>query len=89
MNTRRYRPVIRLMVLGSCCSATACGRAPSFDILGSYFPAWLFCLGISILLTVLVRGLLLRRQISVAAPILAYPSLAVAFTCALWLTFFQ
>ena len=23
---------------------TGCGRAPSFDILGSFFPAWLVCL---------------------------------------------
>jgi len=67
----------------------SCTRAPSFDILGSYFPAWLFCLTLGLLLTVVVRWLLLQRQIALAAPVLTYPSLAASFTFALWLTFFR
>jgi len=66
-----------------------CGRAPSFDILGSFFPAWLVCLAAGLLLTVVFRWLLLRIQIVIAAPILTYPSLAVLITLALWLTFFR
>src|SRR5262249_14438831 len=29
---------------------TGCSRAPSFDILGSFFPAWLLCLAVGLLL---------------------------------------
>lgn len=64
-------------------------RAPSFDILGSFFPAWLVCLAVGVLLTIAARWLLLRLHIVVALPVLTYPSLTVLFTLALWLVFFR
>jgi YtcA family len=64
-------------------------RAPSFDILGSFFPAWLVCLALALLLTVAVRWLLLRLRIVIALPTLTYPSLTALFTFALWLAFFR
>jgi hypothetical protein len=67
----------------------SCSRAPSFDILGSYFPAWLICLTLGILLTLLARWLLLRLQIEVVLPVLVYPSLTALFTFALWLAFYR
>ena len=70
-------------------SCTGCSRAPSFDILGSFFPAWLVCLALGLLLTVAARWLLLRVRVVLALPILTYPSLAALFTCALWLTLFR
>jgi fructose-specific phosphotransferase system IIC component len=68
---------------------SGCSRAPSFDIAGSFFPAWLVCLVIGILLTALSRWLLLRQQIDVVWPILVYPSLASLFTFLFWLIFFS
>ena len=67
---------------------TGCSRAPSFDLLGSFFPAWLVCVGIGILLTVLARELL-RRYVEIVFPVLVYPSLAAGFTFAVWLLFFR
>ena len=67
----------------------SCSRAPSFDILGSFFPAWLVCVVVAILLTVLARWLLLRLHIAVVLPILVYPSLTALFAFALWLVFFR
>jgi hypothetical protein len=67
----------------------SCARAPSFEIVGSFFPAWLVCLAIGLLLTAACRWLLLRLHISLAVPVLTYPSLAVLFTFALWLVFFR
>ena len=67
---------------------TGCGRAPSFDILGSFFPAWLLCFVVAILLTVLSRELL-RRYVEVVWPIVTYPSLTALFAFALWLTLFR
>ncbi len=67
----------------------SCSRAPSFDILGSFFPAWLICLAVAILLTVLARWLLMRFHIEIAFPLLVYPSLAAFFTFMLWLVFFH
>jgi hypothetical protein len=67
---------------------TGCARAPSFDIAGSLFPAWLICLLFGILLAVLTRWLLLRLQVAIVCPILIYPSLTVLLTFLLWLVFF-
>jgi YtcA family len=64
-------------------------RAPSFDILGSFFPAWLVCLALALLLTVAARWLLMRVHVVIALPILTYPSLTLLFTLALWLAFFR
>jgi hypothetical protein len=66
----------------------SCSRAPSFDILGSYFPAWLICLALSVVLTVVVRWLLLRLQIAVVIPIVVYPSLTALFAFGMWLVFY-
>jgi len=66
-----------------------CGRAPAFDILGSFFPAWLVCLAAGLVLTVASRWLLQRMQIVLALPVLTYPGLAILYTLALWLIFFR
>jgi YtcA-like protein len=66
-----------------------CSRAPSFDIMGSFFPAWLVCFVVSILVTALFRSVLLRFRISVALPVLVYPSLTALFSFVLWLIFFR
>jgi hypothetical protein len=68
---------------------TNCGRAPAFDILGSFFPAWLMCLALALLLTVVARWLLSHLHIVIAFPVLTYPSLTALFTFALWLAFFR
>ena len=65
-----------------------CTRAPSVDILGSFFPAWLFCFTLGVALTVCVRWAVSRLHFKVAFPILMYSSLAAFFTFALWLIFF-
>ena len=69
--------------------STSCSRAPSFDILGSFFPAWLVCLMSGLLLTVAARWLILRVRIVLALPTLAWPSLTALFTFTLWLAFFR
>lgn len=68
---------------------TGCARAPSFDVLGSFFPAWLLCLVVGVLLSFAARWLLLLLGIVIAVPVLTWPSLTALFTCALWLGFFR
>ena len=68
---------------------TGCGRAPSFDVLGSFFPAWLACVALGVVLTAAARWLMPRLHIVIALPVLTYPSLAALFTFALWLTLFR
>ena len=65
-----------------------CSRAPSVDLVGSFFPAWLVCLAVAVALTVLLRLALLRARLKLAYPIVVYPSLTAIFTFVLWLLFF-
>ena len=68
---------------------SSCSRAPSFDILGSYFPAWLICLTLGVVLTVVIRWLLLRLQIEFVFPIVVYPSLTALVAFGIWLVFYS
>jgi heme/copper-type cytochrome/quinol oxidase subunit 4 len=68
---------------------SSCSRAPSVEVLGSFFPAWLVCFIVAIVLTALARLLAMRLRLTVALPMLAYPGLVAFFTFALWLVFFN
>ena len=71
--------------------ATGCSRAPSFNILGSFFPAWLLCGLLGIVLTVIVRLIFVRIgfEKELSPLILVYPCLAAFFTFSIWLVFFS
>jgi hypothetical protein len=79
----------RLELLLGAVLSTSCSRAPSFDILGSFFPAWLLCLVLGLLLTVAARWLFLCARVVIALPVLTYPSLTALFTFVLWLAWFR
>jgi hypothetical protein len=66
-----------------------CSRAPSVDVMGSFFPGWLVCVILGIVLAAAARLILLRLRIKVALPILVFPSLAAIFTFVLWLLFYN
>jgi hypothetical protein len=66
-----------------------CSRAPSVDILGSFFPGWLVCLVPAIAITALTHLVLSRLRVKLSFPALVYPSLAALYTFALWLIFFH
>jgi hypothetical protein len=68
---------------------TGCGRAPSFDVLGSFFPAWLACLAVGLVLTAAARWLLLRVDVVIALPVLTWPSLTALFSFTLWFALFR
>ena len=87
MNAQAYR-ILRPAAGLAPLLFTGCGRAPAFDILGSFFPAWLVCFAVGIVLAVLCRALL-QPRVEIAFPILVYPSLAAIFTFALWLALFR
>jgi hypothetical protein len=68
---------------------TGCGRAPSFDLLGSFFPAWLMCMALGVVLTAAARWVLSRLPLVIAFPIVTYPSLTALFSFALWFALFR
>lgn len=80
-----------LAALGSLSALVGCGRAPSFNILGSYFPAWLICMVVGIVLSAIVHWLLARFRLDqeISWTIIVYPCLAAFFAFTLWLVFFS
>jgi hypothetical protein len=89
MNASECRRILASELMLAALFLTGCGRAPSFDVLGSFFPAWLACLALGLVLTVASRWLLLRLHILIALPVLTYPSLTALFSFALWLALFR
>jgi hypothetical protein len=89
MSTARRRRIWESALMLAAFFLTSCGRAPSFDVLGSFFPAWLVCLALSVVFTAAARWLLLRFHIVIALPVLTYPSLTALFSFAFWLALFR
>lgn len=82
----------RVALLGALTSVlTGCARAPSVDVLGSFFPIWMVCASTAVILTFFARKLLLRYKLeSHVGPVaLFYPSLVILFSCLLWLISFR
>jgi hypothetical protein len=70
-------------------SCAACD--PLVDVAGAFFPAWLLCILVAIVLTALLRVVLARTRLEPwLGPLLViYPSLAAAIALALWLGFYR
>jgi len=84
------------VALGACGLAVllplaGCSHSPDFNILGSYFPAWLLCITVGIVLTTLIYWLLQRMQLEaeVRPSILVYPCMAAFLAFTLWLMLFS
>jgi len=71
--------------------ALGCSRAPSFNILGSFFPSWILCGVLGILLAVVARVFFVRTNFEreLSPLILVYPCLALFFTFSIWLLLFR
>jgi hypothetical protein len=80
-----------LAAFGSLIGLAGCGRAPSFNILGSFFPAWLICMVVGIVLAAIVNWVLTHYKLDkeISWTILVYPCLAAFFAFTLWLIFFS
>ena len=68
----------------------ACNYAPTMDLFGSYFPAWMLCAAVGIVAAIIIRQILAVAGINdyVIAPLLTYAALAVSATLLAWLVWF-
>jgi YtcA family len=68
-----------------------CRRAPTFNILGSFFPSWLVCLFVGICLSAIAYRIFARFALDkeILWPIVVYPCLALLFASIFWLIFFS
>jgi hypothetical protein len=79
--------VTSLLVL----AIAGCSGPPMFNILGSYFPSWLVCVGIAIGLTFVAHLLVTTKKLADQLwPLpIVYTALICFFSCALWVIFFE
>ncbi len=68
-----------------------CRLAPTFNILGSFFPSWLICLFVGIIVAVIANRLFARFALDkeILWPVVVYPCIALLFACTIWLIFFS
>jgi len=68
-----------------------CTFAPSIDVLGAYFPDWLFCIVAGVSLTVLIHVVWGKTKLGqwITPVALTYPVLTTLFSLAVWLIFFE
>ena len=67
-----------------------CNNAPTMDLFGSYFPAWMLCAAVGLVAAVIIRQVLAVAGINdyVVAPLLTYAGLAASATLLAWLLWF-
>ena len=87
----RRRGFLASMGGAMCLPLAGCDHAPEFNVLGSYFPAWLLCIAAGVTLSGLCYAGLKRVGLDreIVASIVVYPCLALLFACALWLLLFR
>jgi hypothetical protein len=87
--THKRENLLRLAAL--CLLCAGCGRAPSVDIIGSFFPVWMVCFAAAVVLTFAVRYLLVRYRLEaeVGPVALFYPSVVILLSSLLWLICFR
>ena len=68
-----------------------CAHSPTLDVLGSYFPAWMVCIVLGLVLTVITRQLLIGFKLNVHLRLagLVYLCMTVLWTLAAWLLCFK
>lgn len=85
------RSIASFSAFGCLLALIGCQYAPNISILGSFFPAWLVCIVIGIVLASASRWLLVQMKLAshIKWTIVVYPCLALFFACTLWLIFFS
>ena len=64
---------------------------PQINVIGSFFPSWMLCAAIGIVVAVLARRLFVMVGVDpyIGPRALVYPSLAILVTLVLWVTLFR
>jgi hypothetical protein len=67
-----------------------CGLAPSVNVLGSFFPAWLICIVVGVVLTIVTQRVFVATEVAphLGPAALIYPCLAGLWIFATWLLLF-
>lgn len=89
-NSASNRRRILYLLLLPLAVLTGCAGAPSFSIVGSFFPNWIFCCLLGIVAAVLAYRLFVgwKMETEVQPAVLIYPCIALSCAVTVWLFFF-
>jgi len=89
--SRRRMTSLPLLAFAASFPLAGCSHAPEYSILGSFFPAWIFCSLGGLALAAGARAVIARTVVAeyVAAPVLLYLSMATFLACVLWLLLYS
>lgn len=84
----KYRTLLLAVIIFQLCGCRV--YSPSVNILGAYFPDWLFCISGGCLLSAAIYASLTRygKNAWLTPYILTYPLLITLFSMGLWILFF-
>jgi YtcA-like protein len=70
---------------------TGCRASPSINLMGSFFPSWMLCVGLGVIGVLLLRRVFVRTEIEphLGAVAVVYFCLWVLLTLGSWLLFFR
>ena len=85
------RPARVCFVATSLMFLTGCRGAPSINVLGSFFPAWMLCIGLGVMAALVARQIFIKLGIEphLKPRPLIYFSLWMLVAVATWLLFFR
>ena len=81
----------KFLVLSTISLFGGCAQSPTVDVVGSYFPAWMACIVIGLVITLIARLLLIGFGIYVHMRLkpLVVACMAIFFTFAIWGVLFK
>jgi hypothetical protein len=81
----------KILLLSTLLLMGGCAHSPTVDVLGSYFPAWMECIILGLVSTLIVRLLLIASGIYAHLRLksLVVSCLIILSTLAFWLGFFK
>jgi|SRR5882757_8002724 len=85
------RSLWRIAASMSLALLTGCRGAPSINVLGSFFPGWMFCMAIGVVGSLLLRQVFIKINIEPYLPmrVPVYICLWVFISLLSWLLFFR
>ena len=88
---KRFQRSLILPAMLVVAQLAGCRLAPTFNILGSFFPSWLICLFAGIIVAVIASRVFARFALDkeILWPVVVYPCIALLSACTIWLIFFN
>ena len=67
---------------------TGCSLSPAIPVIGAYYPSWLLCLILGVILTLISRRIILYRYPLMTLASVIYTALFALYSMLVWLVFF-